>query len=104
MVSRPPIFTGQRSDLLLAHPRAVCLCVKAYDDTMRLLNERALCTSGGGDIWFAHLAVNQPFDVPNINKVIYSAGGGSDEVEVTDTFSLSTEQPPVSESSGKCVF
>ncbi len=58
----------------------------------------------GGGSWFAHQAVNQPFDVPNINKVIYSAGGGSDEVEVSDTFSLSTEQPPVIGSSGKCVF
>ncbi len=36
VVSRPPIFTGQRSDLLLAHPQAVCLCGKAYDDTMCL--------------------------------------------------------------------
>ncbi len=41
--------------------------------------------------WFAHLAVKQPFDALNINRVIYSAAGGSDEVEATGTFSLSTK-------------
>lgn len=54
-----------------------------------------MCVLGerGANSWFAHLAVNQPFDVPNINRVIYIAGGGSDEVEVTDTLSLHTEAP-----------
>lgn len=47
-----------------------------------------------GNSWFAHLAVNHPFDVPNINMVIYSAGRGSDEVEVTNTFSPPPPPPP----------
>lgn len=45
-----------------------------------LLNERVqlAATGGGGESgnsWFAHLAVNQPFDVSNINGVIYGGGG-----------------------------
>lgn len=46
--------------------------------TSHLLNERVpLAATGGesGNSWFAHLAVNQPSDVSNINGVIYGGSG-----------------------------
>lgn len=48
-----------------------------------------------GDSWFTHLAVSQPFDVPNTNMLIYSAEGGNDEAEVTATLPLFTCTPPL---------
>lgn len=47
-----------------------------------------------GDSWFAHLVVNQPFDVPNTNMLICSGEGGNDETEVAATLPLFTAPPP----------
>lgn len=60
-----------------------------------------------GGSWFAHLSVNQPIDVANINMVIYSSGGGSDEevemVEKTGAHSL-THPPSTVSVVGQCVY
>lgn len=98
----------------------LCACVEADEDTMRPndfpsceMREQCALTEGdkrgkrrrererggggvgwGMDSWFAHLAVNQLFDVPKINRIIYSVGGGSDEVKVTEALSLCSERPP----------
>ena len=63
-----------------------------------------MCVCERGNSWFAHLAVNHPFDVANINRVIYSAGGGSDEPELTATLSLFPDTPPCVLVVCQCVY
>lgn len=102
-----PLACTNRSEVKpVAAPPPDCLCVFACEGRWcvcswwlpQLWNERVCMPVEGGrrNSWFAHLAVNQPFDVPNTNRVIYNAGGGSDELEVTGTLSPLAQGPPIS--------
>lgn len=62
----------------------LCACVNTDRSAMcpsptsHLLNERVQFAATGGESgnsWFAHLAINRPFDVSNINGLIYGGGG-----------------------------
>lgn len=64
-----------------------CVCVMA---STAVTGEVCVGT-GAGDSWFAHLAVNQLFDVPNTNTVIYREEGGSDAAATTATLPLFTD-------------
>lgn len=63
---------------------------QANEPSVKWANAAAAAGGKSGNSWFAHLAVDQPFDVSSINGVIYGGGrgrGGSESWRDNNLFS-----------------